>query len=92
MIEFQSVVDKFMAQRILRYILEFYDYLIRIKKVKTLPGIFPVMLYNGNAKWSAPVQISELIDKNCIPTKYIPQFNYCKIAENEFKRVLSNLM
>ncbi|MBN1498572.1 MAG: Rpn family recombination-promoting nuclease/putative transposase, partial [Spirochaetes bacterium] len=84
LIEFQSSPEKFMSQRMLRYIMEFYDYLIREQNVKKLPAVFPVMLYNGERKWSSPVNVRNLIEKTAIPEKYLPFFQYCKIAENEF--------
>ena len=85
LIEFQSTVDKFMAVRMLRYILELYSYIIEEKKPDKLPAVFPLMLYNGDKKWTAPLLIEELIDIN-IPLEYVPSFRYFKIAENEFDK------
>src|SRR5208337_2025736 len=85
LIEFQSTVDKFMALRMLRYITEFYEYLVSVKKIKKLPPVFPVMLYNGERKWTAPAELGNLIDR-VIPEKYIPSFSYYRIAENEFSK------
>ncbi|MBN2736248.1 MAG: Rpn family recombination-promoting nuclease/putative transposase [Spirochaetales bacterium] len=87
LLEFQSTVDPFMALRFLRYICEFYQSLISAKSVKKLPAVFPLLLYNGDAKWTAPVNINELIDSS-ISSKYIPNFQYYKIAENEFSKEL----
>jgi predicted transposase/invertase (TIGR01784 family) len=84
LIEFQSAVDRFMSQRMLKYILELYDYLISTERLRTLPAVFPVLLYNGNDRWTSPVDIFNLIQTSGIPEKYIPHFRYCKIAENEF--------
>ena len=84
LIEFQSTVDHFMALRILRYILEFYANLLKQDPaLKTLPPVFPILLYNGEARWTAPEQLAQLID-NRIALDFIPQFRYFKIAENEF--------
>ena len=85
LLEFQSTVDRFMSLRILRYICEFYEYLVKTKKVKILPAVFPVMLYNGDARWTAPEKLSDLIDKS-ISGEYIPEFRYYKIAENEITK------
>lgn len=85
LIEFQSSVDRFMPLRILRYITEFYEFLVSAKKIKKLPPVFPVMLYNGEKKWTAPVDFSNLVEKS-IPEMYIPAFRYYKIAENEFSK------
>ncbi len=61
LIEFQSTVDRFMALRILRYICEFYEFLIQ-QKIKKLPAVFPVLLYNGDIRWTAKHNIKELIN------------------------------
>ncbi len=85
LIEFQSSVDKFISLRMLRYITEFYEYLVSAKKIKKLPAVFPVMLYNGEKKWTAPVNFGNLVVKS-IPEIYIPAFRYYKIAENELPK------
>jgi len=84
-IEFQSTVDKFMSVRILRYLMEFYEYISKQKGIKKLPAIFPLLLYNGDKKWTAKTNIKDLISKS-IPEKYIPNFSYYKIIENEIPR------
>jgi len=43
------------------------------------------MLYNGEKKWTAPVDFGNLVSKS-IPEIYIPAFRYYKIAENEFSK------
>src|SRR6056297_1696237 len=85
LLEFQSTVDRFMALRMLRYITEFYEHLVKSQKLNTLPSVFPLLLYNGDKKWTAPVDIDTLIDDN-IPVEYMPSFRYYKIAENEFSK------
>lgn len=85
LLEFQSSVDRFMSLRMLRYITELYEYLIKNYRIKKLPAVFPVMLYNGEKKWTAPEELNKLIEKS-IPLKYIPDFRYYKIAENEFSK------
>ena len=82
LIEFQSTVDKFMAVRMLRYIMEFYQALITLQRPKKLPAVFPVLLYNGDKKWTARTNVNELIE-NTIPGSYIPDFRYYKVIENE---------
>ena len=83
LIEFQSTVDHFMALRMLRYIVEFYFGIIgRSKKRIALPSVFPVLLYNGEDRWTAPERLEELIDQRIDP-KFLPHFRYFKIAENE---------
>ncbi len=85
LLEFQSTVDRFMALRMLRYILELYEYLVKNHRLRCLPAVFPVMLYNGEKRWTAPAAIDKLIEAS-IPELYIPRFRYYKIAENEFSR------
>jgi predicted transposase/invertase (TIGR01784 family) len=85
LIEFQSTVEWFMALRFLRYTCEFYEFLIQKKSLKKLPAVFPILLYNGDRRWTAPVNIKELIEE-CIPLNYIPQFEYYKIIENEIPK------
>ena len=80
LIEFQSTVDKFMALRMLRYICEFYEFLAQ-KKIKQLPAVFPILLYNGDAKWTAKLSLKDLIIKH-IPDQYIPDFEYYPIVIN----------
>ena len=71
-----------MALRMLRYILEFYSSLRKQDpKLKVLPPVFPILLYNGEARWTAPENFADLID-NRISLDFIPQFRYFKIAEN----------
>ena len=91
LLEFQSTVDRFMSLRMLHYIIELYEDLVKNHKLKTLPAVFPVMLYNGENKWTAPEELCILIE-NSIPEKYLPKFRYFKISENEFsKDFLKNL-
>ncbi|AEJ20298.1 Rpn family recombination-promoting nuclease/putative transposase [Gracilinema caldarium] len=86
LIEFQSTVDHFMALRILRYTLELYSSLLKDKPaMKKLPAVFPILLYNGDERWTAPENLSDLIDER-ISLDFIPRFRYFKIAENEFER------
>ena len=85
LIEFQSTVDKFMSLRILRYILEFYDFLSQNDKFSKLPAVFPILLYNGEDKWTAKENISDIIVSS-IPKRYIPNFSYYKLIENEISK------
>ena len=82
LIEFQSTVDRFMAVRMLRYIMEFYQALITLQNPHKLPAVFPILLYNGNKKWTAKTNVNDLVE-NTIPGIYIPDFQYYKIVENE---------
>jgi len=85
LVEFQSSIDHFMALRVLRYLTEFYQFLVDSHAVppdRRLPPVFPLVLYNGDARWTAPEQLSDLIDPR-IGTAFLPSFRYFKLAENE---------
>jgi predicted transposase/invertase (TIGR01784 family) len=87
LIEFQSTVARFMALRVLNYITNFYmDYWESNSKIKTLPPIFPIVLYNGDKKWTAPVNLSELIKPNDLLGKYALDFEYCQVAINDYSQ------
>ena len=85
LIEFQSTVDQWMALRLLTYILLFYQDLISQEKISTLPPVFPIVLYNGDARWRAPENLEDLID---VPfpslARYVSRFRYYKIDEHDF--------
>lgn len=86
LLEFQSTVDKYMALRLLNYITLFYQDLIDQgqAKDKLLPAVFPVVLYTGENKYTASLNIEELIEKPYEKLeKYIPKFQYYKVALNE---------
>jgi len=87
LIEFQSTVARFMALRVLNYMTNFYmDYWESNSKIKTLPPIFPIVLYNGDRKWTAPVNLSELIKPNDLLGKYALDFEYYKVAINDYSQ------
>ncbi|KAA3662163.1 MAG: hypothetical protein DWQ10_03050 [Calditrichaeota bacterium] len=87
LLEFQSRVDYFMSLRILNYVTNFYmDYVQNNTKLRKLPALFPIMLYNGNSKWRAPTKITELIENGQLPGKHQIRFEYFKIAENEYSK------
>ncbi len=65
LLEFQSTVDWFMAIRVMAYIYLLYQDLIKSKKVKKgqkLPIVLPIVLYNGDKDWTAPVRVQDLIE------------------------------
>ena len=87
LIEFQSTVDPFMALRVLNYITNFYmDFLVNNRDVKKLPAVFPIVLYNGEARWTAPVNLSELIEQNPPLGTFGLDFQYFLIAENQYNQ------
>ena len=92
LLEFQSTVDRLMSLRLLEYIVQFYKDLLKVDNQETLPPVFPLVLYSGDRKWSAPIQFKELVSASSMPGKYIPNFRYYKIAINEItKERLQNI-
>ena len=86
LLEFQSGSQRFMALRVLNYLINFYmDYLENHDNIQYLPPVFPIVLYNGNAKWTAPTRIDALIEQPDLAGRFGVSFEYFKIAENEFK-------
>ena len=87
LIEFQSTVDPFMALRVLNYITNFYmDFLVNNRGVKKLPAVFPIVLYNGSAPWTAPVNLSALIEQDPPLGRFALDFEYFLIAENQYSQ------
>lgn len=87
LLEFQSKVDTFMGLRVLFYILSFYmDYRANHKRVKKLPAIFPIVLYNGKRKWSALAKISDLIEGEPALGDYAIQFQYLLLNEKAYSK------
>ena len=87
LIEFQSTVDPFMALRVLNYITNFYmDFLVNNRGVNKLPAVFPIVLYNGEAPWTAPVNLSALIEQMPSLGAFALDFQYFLIAENQYSK------
>jgi len=87
LIEFQSTVDKTMPLRILSYVIDFYEELIRKEKLSELPEVFPVLIYNGNEKWTVPDNIIHMISSHTKEIReYLPSLKYHKIIINEFSK------
>jgi predicted transposase/invertase (TIGR01784 family) len=88
LIEFQSKVDRLMPLRFLRYLCEFYESLARSHKLgrgQKLPAVFPLLLYNGSRRWTAPAAMQDLIDEQSnIHERFIPHFEYCLVDENSW--------
>ena len=88
LMEFQSSDDKRMALRFMHYVAAFYSQLIKQQKIKPsdpLPPVFPIVLYNGNARWQAPTQMSDMI--HTVPSflqPYQPQLHYYLVDEGAY--------
>ncbi len=76
-----------MALRVLNYITNFYmDFLVNNSGVNKLPVVFPIVLYNGSAPWTAPVNLSALIEQTPPLGRFALDFEYFLIAENEYSQ------
>ena len=76
-----------MALRVLNYITNFYmDFLVNNSGIKKLPAVFPIVLYNGEAPWTAPVNLSALIEQNPPLGAFALDFQYFLIAENQYSQ------
>lgn len=84
LLEFQSTVDRFLSLRMLHYLCEFYDYVRSTTRPRLvhLPPVFPLLIYNGERPWTAPVELRELIHPQIAP-EYLPSFRYYPLIENE---------
>ncbi len=64
LMELQSSAPRFMALRLWAYVALLYQYLLKQKKLtpaKMLPPVLPIVLYNGEQPWSAPLTLADLI-------------------------------
>jgi predicted transposase/invertase (TIGR01784 family) len=87
LIEFQSTVDRWMALRMLNYICNFYlDWVKAHVGAQKVPPIFPLLLYNGDARWSAAQTMAELVETEPALGDYAIGFRYFKLAANEFSQ------
>ncbi|WP_341748844.1 Rpn family recombination-promoting nuclease/putative transposase [Candidatus Tisiphia endosymbiont of Sialis lutaria] len=61
LLEHQSTVDKMMAFRLFKYMINICDlYLTTNHKAKSLPLIYPLIIYNGKKKYNASLNIWNL--------------------------------
>lgn len=86
LLEFQSSVDAAMPLRMLQYTAAFYLQLIKEQSLTPgtdkLPPVFPLVLYNGDARWKAARSVAELMPP--MPqelARYQPQLHYYLIDE-----------
>lgn len=64
LIEFQSKADKWMAVRMMAYVSLLAQSLIKQKQLQQgkLPALIPLVLYNGQARWTAPTDVAHCFD------------------------------
>ena len=89
LLEFQSTVDPHMAARVLAYTAQTHMKLIRGERLPAdgkLPPVLPIVLYNGRARWSAPLDAGEAIaetDAGLAP--FQPSQRYLMIDQHALK-------
>ena len=90
LIEFQSEVQRFMAVRLLAYVALLYQDLLARRELTPsgrLPLVLPIVLYNGEDRWWAPLELSELIQ--AVPEEaqpYVPRLRYRLIDEGSYSQ------
>lgn len=85
LLEFQSSADAWMALRVMVYVGLLYQDLIKAGEAAApgrLPAVFPIVIYNGEAAWSARRDVAELVE--ALPgglTAYRPSLRYHLLDE-----------
>lgn len=88
-LEFQSRVDETMAVRMLVYLGLLYQDLLRAREITpdALPPVLPVVLYNGQDRWTAPVQLAAQVPRfPAALAPYIPRVQYLFLDEGRMTR------
>lgn len=87
LMEFKSEVERFTSVALANYVGNFYmDYVASHKQLKKLPPVFPILLYSGPRKWTAPESLNELVEGAEHLGEYGMRFKYFKIAANAFSK------
>ncbi|MEM7582203.1 MAG: Rpn family recombination-promoting nuclease/putative transposase [Acidobacteriota bacterium] len=85
LLELQSSCDQDMALRMLVYVALFYQRLLKeqpLKRGEKLPPVLPIVFYNGDPEWWAPLEVRDLIET--VPeglAAHLPSLSYCLIDE-----------
>ncbi len=84
-LELQSTCEHDMALRMLVYIALFYQRLLKeqpLNRSDKLPPVLPIVFYNGDPRWWAPLDVKDLIET--VPegfATHLPSMRYCLIDE-----------
>jgi hypothetical protein len=88
LLEFQSDVQRFMAVRVMAYMALFYQDLIKGRELTPegkLPLVVPIVLYNGDERWWAPVELADLIEGTSPGAEmFRPRLRYHLIDEGSY--------
>jgi predicted transposase YdaD len=91
-LEFQSAIDSLMALRIMEYVSMLALQIAREYKKSELPEgrippILPIVLYNGQSKWSAPTNTAGcFIEPPAGLKAFLPKLKYLLLDERRLKR------
>ncbi len=91
MLEFQSQPDRWMALRFATYATLLWQHLVKEKQLTAkglLPPIFGLVLYNGEASWSASTQLADLVDLSDSThlQAFQPKMRYYLVEENQYRK------
>ena len=85
LLEHQSEADHIMSIRIMGYTALLYEDLVlrgEAKPSQGLPALLPIVLYSGSARWRAPLQVSDLLERAPAGLDaYQPQMRYLVLDE-----------
>ncbi len=88
LIEFQSTVDRYMALRMMVYQGLLYQDLVRKGDISSdgrLPPILPIVLYNGQRKWTAVEDVYDLIvTVPSLVEQFKPRVRYLLVDEQSY--------
>ncbi len=78
LLEFQSTVDLFMSLRMADYVISLYQDLRKSGQLadKEWPPILPVVLYSGEGRWSAPLEVADRLVPVPGLEPYAPHMRY----------------
>ena len=89
LLEFQSTSDRFMALRLLTYIGLLLEEIARKEKLKPkdrLPAVLPLVLYNGDRRWRAPLRLESLFVPVPAPLRrHLPRLTYRLLDERRLE-------
>jgi hypothetical protein len=85
LLELQSTPDPFMAVRLLTYTGLLFEEIIRKEKLKPgdrLPAVLPLVLYNGERPWRAPLRLeSHFVSVPPLLRRHLPRLSYVLLDE-----------
>ena len=87
LMEVQSTVQRFMALRLLIYVLHLCEALLKegslgSQRPRLLPPVLPIVLYNGERPWTAPLSLADLFRP--MDGYEPPEFRYVVLDVNRY--------